>query len=151
MHVFADTVISEEEVRKKFESVAGSAGTGSSRKLSFDATCNPQKFFLSGIPVTPPAAAEVAILKRSGGAEVVLRLMWGPLPAPFPRALALVGVLLGVLLAWLSDGSAGVLATASLIALLPVAALLYQQAGERRLQSQLGESLGVPRFQPKPH
>ena len=148
MHVHADTSISESEIRNKFESVRGAAG---SRELRFETKRNPPKFFLDGLPVTPPAAAEVAILERSGGSEVVLRLMWGPLPAPFPRALALTGVLLGAALAYLSDGSAAVLAVASLIALLPVAALLYQQAGERRLQSQLGELLGVARFLPKPH
>ncbi len=77
--------------------------------------------------------------------------MWGPLPAPFPRALALSGLLLGLGLAYLSDGSATTIAAAVLIVLLPIAALLYQKAGERRLQSQLGEILGVTRFVPKPH
>lgn len=151
MHVYADTRISEEEVRSKFESVSRGAATDSSRKLSYETGRNPPKFFLSGLPVTPPAAAEVAILTRSGGAEVVLRLMWGPLPAPFPRALALAGLLLGLGLALFANGSAGMLAAAFLVSMLPVAALLYQKAGERRLQSQLGDLLGVTRFLPKPH
>ena len=77
--------------------------------------------------------------------------MWGPLPAPFPRALAGAGLLLGLLLTIFTDRSPGVWALAILVAVLPVAALLYQQRGEQALQSQLSRLLDDAQFTPKPH
>lgn len=123
----------------------------SSRRLLYAMNRTPPKFFLSGAPVTPPAAAEVAVNEASGGAEVVIRLMWGPLPAPFPRALAGAGLLLGLLIAIFSDRSPGAWALAVLVTVLPGVALLYQQNGERELQSQLSRLLDGARFTPKPH
>jgi hypothetical protein len=140
-------------VRTRFEASVKSRRENStpSRQLLYALDRRPPKFFLAGAPVTPPAAAEVAILEQSGGAEVVLRLMWGPLPAPFPRALAGAGLLLGLLLAIFTDRSPGVWVLAFLVAILPGAALLYQQRGEQELQLQLSRLLDGARFTPKPH
>jgi hypothetical protein len=59
--------------------------------------------------------------------------------------------LLGLLIGILSDRSTGVWALAALVAVLPVVALLYQQEGERELQSQLSRLLDGARFTAKPH
>lgn len=153
MHVHTKTALTPDTVRARFETMgkSGRESTTSSRGLHYEMDRRPPKFFLAGVPVTPPAAAEVAILEQSGGAEVVLRLMWGPLPAPFPRALAGAGLLLGLLIAIFSDRSPGVWVLAALVAVLPGAALLYQQRGEGELQSQLSRLLDGARFTPKPH
>ena len=153
MHVQTKTSMTPEKVKARFEASVNSRpeNTTSPRKLLYSRDRTPPKFFLAGAPVTQPAAAEVAILEQSGGAEVVLRLMWGPLPAPFPRALAGGGVLLGILLAIFSDRSIAPWAAAVLVVVLPGAALLYQQKGERELQSRLSRLLDGATFTPKPH
>jgi hypothetical protein len=153
MHVHTKTALTPGTVRARFEASEKSAREKdtSSRQLLYAKDRTPPKFFLAGAPVTPPAAAEVAILEQSGGAEVVLRLMWGSLPAPFPRVLAGAGLLLGLLLAIFTDRSPGVWVLAFLVAILPGAALLYQQRGERELQSQLSRLLDGVRFTSKPH
>lgn len=153
MHVHTKTTLTPDAVRLRFESSGkvGRVKSTSSRELLYAKDRTPPKFFLAGAPVTPPAAAEVAILEQSGGAEVVLRLMWGPLPAPFPRALAGAGLLLGLLLAIFSDRTAAAWGLAALVAVLPGAALLYQQRGERELQAQLSRLLDGARFTPRPH
>jgi|GEM_PF-1911765 len=153
MHVHTKTTLTPEKVQSRFEA----SGTSdrekptTSRQLFYVNDRTPPKFFLAGASMTPAAAAEVAIHGESGGAEVVLRLMWGPLPAPFPRALAGAGLLLGLLLAIFTDCSPGVWVLACLVAILPGAALLYQQNGERELQSQLSRLLDGARFTAKPH
>lgn len=153
MHVHTKTTLTPKKVQARFET-SGEVGrekSASSRELLYAVDRMPPKFFLAGAPVTPPAAAEVAILEQSGGAEVVLRLMWGPLPAPFPRALAGAGLLLGLLIAIFSDRSIGAWVVAALVVVLPGVALLYQQRGERELQSQLSRLLDGARFTRKPH
>lgn len=153
MHVHTKTALTPKKVQAKFETFGevGREKPSPSRQLLYAMDRMPPKFFLAGAPVTPPAAAEVAINEQSGSAEVVLRLMWGPLPAPFPRALAGAGLLLGLLIAIFSDRSAGAWALAVLVAVLPGAALLYQQRGERELQARLSGLLDGARFTPKPH
>ena len=153
MHVHTKTELTPKKVQARFESSGevGGDNSTSSRQLLYAGNRIPPKFFLAGSPITPPAAAEVAVTGASGGAEVVLRLMWGPLPAPFPRVLAGGGLLLGLLIAIISDRSAGAWVLAALVAVLPGAALLYQQQGERELQSQLSRLLDGARFTPKPH
>ncbi len=153
MHVHTKTALTPKKVQARFET-SGEVDrekTAPSRQLLYARNRMPPKFFLAGSPITPPAAAEVAISEQSGGAEVVLRLMWGPLPAPFPRALAGGGLLLGLLIAVFSDRSAGAWALGALVAVLPGLALLYQQNGERELQSQLSRLLDGAKFTPKPH
>lgn len=153
MHVQAKTVLSPQKVRARFEAQRKMAPkiTSSGRRLIYAANRKPPKFFLNGAPVLPPAAAEVSLAEQAGGTDVVLRLMWGPLPAPFPRALAGVGAVLGVLIAFFSDRSMGAWLIAGAVALLPVLVLLYQKRGELELQSQLAEMLDGTRFSPKPH
>jgi hypothetical protein len=153
MHVHTKTALTPKKVQARFETSVeiGREKSTSSGKLLYAKDRTPPKFFLAGAPVTPPAAAEVAILEHSGGAEVVLRLMWGPLPAPFPRALAGAGLLFGLLIAIFSDRSIGAWVVAALVVVLPGVALLYQQQGERELQSQLSRLLDGARFTPKPH
>jgi hypothetical protein len=152
MHVHATTPISPDEVKERFEAAAEVADqeSCSTRWLRYAQDRRPPKFFLSSVPVTLPAAAEVAVNPDGHGTHVVLRLMWGPLPAPFPRAVAAAGILLGLLVWIVADRSMGSGIMASLI-LLPLAALLYQRRGERELQAQLSRILGVQTFEPKPH
>ncbi|HKC92989.1 MAG TPA: hypothetical protein VKB81_03110 [Nitrospira sp.] len=153
MHVHATTPISPDEVKKRFEAAAEVADqeSCSTRWLRYAQDRRPPKFFLSSVPVTLPAAAEVAVNPDGHGTHVVLRLMWGPLPAPFPRAVAAAGILLGLLVWIVADRSMGSGIIASLLILLPLAALLYQRRGERELQAQLSRILGVQTFEPKPH
>ena len=149
----AKTALTPKKAQARFETSAeiGRVQSTSSGKLFYAKDRTPPKFFLAGAPVTPPAAAEVAINEQSGGAEVVLRLMWGPLPAPFPRALAGAGLLLGLLIAIFSDRTVAAWALAALVAVLPGLMLRYQQHGEQELQSQLSVLLDGARFTPKPH
>ncbi len=153
MHVHTKTTLPPDTVRARFEASGKSERKDPTplRQLLYAKDRTPHKFFLAGAPVTPRAAAEVSISEQTGGAEVVLRLMWGPFPAPFPRALAGAGLLLGLLITILSDRSTGVWVLAALVAVLPVVALLYQQRGERELQSQLSSLLDGARFTAKPH
>ena len=153
MHVHATTPISPDEVKLRFEAAAEVADqeSCSTRWLRYAQDRRPPKFFLSSVPVTLPAAAEVAVNPDGHGTHVVLRLMWGPLPAPFPRAVAAAGILLGLLVWIVADRSMGSGIIASLLILLPLAALLYQRRGERELQAQLSRILGVQTFEPKPH
>lgn len=153
MHVYAKTTLTADKVRAKFEAIekADVENSTGSREILYAMDRRPPKFFLAGAPVTPLAAAEVAVNEASGGTEVVLRLMWGPLPAPFPRALAGAGLLVGLLLAIFSDRSTGVWVLVFLSAILPATALLYQQKGEQELQSELSRLLDGATFTPKPH
>ena len=153
MHVHTETTFSADQVKAKFEAIQEVEGpcTGSSHTLRYGSMRTPPKFFLIGAPVTLPAAAEVSVNPRPQGANVVLRLMWGPLPAPFPRAVAAGGALLGLLIVLFSDRTVGDWVLATLIALLPLAALMYQLRGERELQTQLSRILGGKTFIPKPH
>ena len=153
MHVHASTTITPMEVKSRFESIATEPRdmSGSDGMLTYSANREPPKFFLKSSPLTLPAAAEVAINEHPGGANVVLRLMWGPLPAPFPRALAAIGMLLGLLLAVNAGDSTIALGVACVIALFPIAVLLYQKMGEQHLKARLGELLGGADFVAKPH
>lgn len=150
MHVHTLTTLSPQAVTTRFEAAGDtrSQPSGAARRLIYAKDRTPPKFFLTGMPLTPPAAAEVSVTGRSGGTDVVLRLMWGPLPAPFPRALAGIAVLLALLIVLLSDGD---WLPAACAMLLPVAALLYQRKGERELQSQLSAMLDGVKFTPRPH
>lgn len=135
-------------VKAKFENL----GTPSARSRLIYATDRyPPKFFVTGVPVTPPPAAEVSLSRQPGGTEVVLRLMWGPLPAPFPRALAGASILLAVLIALVAGHSAFAWFAAGLLGAMPLLALLYQRRGERVLQQQLSGVLDGASFVPKPH
>jgi hypothetical protein len=131
MHVHTHTPLSPDQIRDRFD--AASAGAGG-RRLDYVDVRTPPKFFLRGLPVVPPAAAEVWVDEKGSGSEVVLRLMWGPLPAPFPRAVAGVGLLLAVLLLAFAPGT---WVLAALCLALPLGALLYQREGEQSLQSRL--------------
>lgn len=150
MHVHAVTVLPLETVRARFAE-AGRADTGSSPCLIYANDRTPPKFFLLGAPVIPPASAEVSVTGRSDGTDVVLRLMWGPLPAPFPRALAVTGIVLGLLILLRSDNATGNWWIASLLILMPLTAMLHQLRGERELQRQLSRMLDGATFTPRPH
>ena len=150
MHVHATTTLSAETIKARFGQV-GSGDSASAAPLIYAGERRPPKFFLPRMPVTPPAAAEVSITEKSSGADVVLRLMWGPLPAPFPRALAGIGLVLGLLILVLSDRAVGSWLLAAVFIVAPVTALLYQRQGERVLQSSLSNMLDGATFRPKPH
>lgn len=145
MHVAALSPHSRAEVVDRCAGLAASPGSG---RLRYAAERRPPKFFLRGLPLVPPAAAEIALDSVASGTDVVLRLMWGALPAPFPRAMAAVAVLLALAGLWLAP-SLGWLWL--LLAALPLALLLYQRTGERRLQRQLAELLEADGFVPRAH
>lgn len=148
MHVKADTSLAPADIESRFAGVAALPGA---RVLRYDPTRTPPKFFLSGLPLTLPAAAESALHAGNGGTEVVLRLMWGPLPAPFPRVVAAVGVILALGILAFSARTAVDWMFAAVIGGLPLVMLAYQRAGERALQARLAEVLGSAPFVPKPH
>ncbi len=142
MHVATYTSLRTEQL----DSVFRSLGSGITSDVSFHAERAPPKFFLKHLPGTMAPAAELDIQRQSGGSTVVLRLMWGALPAPFPRALVGVGLLGAIGL--LSIGSTGFLALllAGLLAVVPTLALVYQKRGEARLQATLADLIGSKGF-----
>ena len=120
--------------------------------LRYEADRSPPKFFLSQAPITLPAAAEVAeIVDEGEHASVVLRLMWGPLPAPFPRALFAAALIVAIGLLIATPDSIGVAGIALLLAGAPGLALWMQQRGEENLQHRLGALLGDVPFRPQAH
>ena len=142
MHVTTHTSLRPEQL----DSVFRSLGSGIAGDVSFDAERAPPKFFLKHLPVTMAPSAELDVQRQSAGSTVVLRLMWGALPAPFPRALFGVGLLGAIGL--LSTGSTGFLTLlrAGLLAGLPTLALVYQKRGEARLQTTLANLIGSKGF-----
>ncbi len=59
--------------------------TAAPQMLRCELERQPPKVFLSEDGVPFPPAAELRIDPLAEGSHVTLRLMWGPLPAPFPR------------------------------------------------------------------
>ena len=152
MHVRADSSLPAEEVRARLAGLGTRAGTSvDARALALDSNRQPAKLFLRSVPLMVPPAAEIHLKDTDSGSAVVLRLMWGPLPAPFPRAVAALGVLLALGVLIVSGGSASTVFVALVLAGLPAAALLLQRRGERRIQSELARTLGVNAFQPVAH
>lgn len=145
MHVAALSPHSRAEVVDRCAGLAGPPGGG---PLRYVAERRPPKFFLRGLPLVPPAAAEVALDNVGNGTDVVLRLMWGPLPAPFPRAVAVAAVLLALTGLWFAPALGWLWL---LLAALAVALLLHQRSGERRLQRHLAELLEADGFVPRAH
>ncbi len=147
MHVATYTSLRPEQVNSAFQSLGAGDGSG----LSFHAGRSPPKFFLKRLPVTLPAAAEVDVQRQAGGSTVVLRLMWGPLPAPFPRALAGAGLLGGIALVAVGSPGVPMLILGSLLALLPALMLAWQKRGEMRLQAVLAGLIGSNGFLAQAH
>ena len=152
MHVVADTSLAPSQVLAKLGGLRSPSGESPDHLagLRLEADRQPPKLFLAGSPITFPTAAELAVAEQAAGAEVVLRLMWGPLPAPFPRALAGAGLLLGGGVVALAPVSGLAWVVGLLLAGAPALALAYQAQGERRLQATLSQVLGAP-FRSKPH
>lgn len=151
MHVRADTGLSMEEVQARLAGIGKIGSPAEAPGVSLDASRTPPKLFLESPSVTLPPAAEVALRPGAAGTSVVLRLMWGPLPAPLPRAVAAAGVLLALLVFALAPLSVVAVAAALLLAGAPVAALLHQRRGERRLQHEMSRLPGGPAFHPEAH
>ena len=74
-----------------------------------------------------------------------------PIPAPFPPALAGIGLSVGILILMFSGRTPIAWCLAALFSLVPIAGLLYQRGSERELQSQLSTRLGGVPFKPRPH
>jgi hypothetical protein len=152
MHVIARSGISPETVWARIESACLKPDESASRRhLIREPQSQPPKLALTGTAITFFPSAEVAVNATKAGSEVVLRLMWGPLPAPFPRVMAALGLAVGIATATLSGGDASELLVALLIVLLPGVALIHQRHGEREIQSRLSALLDNIRFEPKPH
>ncbi|MEM6709712.1 MAG: hypothetical protein AAF648_13095 [Pseudomonadota bacterium] len=155
MHVRTQTRLNESQLMEHFEALATTDG------LDFVATRSPPKFWLRRFPGTLPAAAEVAIHADSetegetanteSVTELVLRLMWGPLPAPFPRAVALTGLLAAAALLLFSDRGAADWVLAAIFTVIPGVCLFYQRAGEQELQAMVRSALESTPFEPKAH
>jgi hypothetical protein len=152
MHVRADSPIPAEEIRARLAGLAQRGVTAAApHAIALDSSRRPEKLFLRSFVLTIPPAAEIALQETEAGSSVVLRLMWGPLPAPFPRVVAAIGVLLAVAVLIFGGGTAWANVGAVILAGLPIAALLLQRRGERRLQSELTRTLGVGAFRPVAH
>ncbi|MEM1436849.1 MAG: hypothetical protein AAGG11_22575 [Pseudomonadota bacterium] len=141
MQVGAETGFPEAELKQKLIDAVGDG-------LEFAADRQPPKFWLRRFPGTFPAAAEVTILSRGARSEVVLRLMWGPLPALVPRAGAAAGLLAGLTALILGGFGLADLLLAAILVIIPGSGLLYQRAGEQELMSKLARCLGVEAFVP---
>ena len=141
-----------EEVRARLAALeqpdrsVASSGAG---RVVLDAGRRPPKVFLQGFTLGVPPAAEIELEKTESGTAIVLRLMWGPLPAPFPRAATAIGVLLATALLGAAGPSVAAVLGALCLAGLPIAALERQRRGERRIQADLREALGSDAFSPE--
>ena len=153
MHVAAEVDLSPDQVHARIRNASerGLGASISAGRLRLEVGRRPLKLFLDRFPATLPTAAELAVRVAPSGSRVILRLMWGPLPAPFPRVVAALGVLLGLatLAAW--PASAPARATAAFVAGAPTLALIYQSRGEKHLQAALGQVLGGATFSSQPH
>ena len=149
MHVRSTTRLSGEAVHERFQQRFGESA--SQAGLVYVAERTPPKFFLGSEKRPLPPAAEVSVSERQDGSDVTLRLMAGPLPAPFPRAVAVLGVLLGVACLFASSGATVGAAVGVLLAGAPLLWLYRQRRGERSLQTQLRQSLEGSAFEPVAH
>jgi len=150
MHVHTVSPLSAESVRARFDEI-GTQSPGLPAPLVYAKDRMKPKFFLRKVPFLLSAAAEVSLTRTSDGTEVVLRLMWGPFPAPVPRALVGIGLFFGILTLTLSQRTTGAWALSMLFIFLPLAALHHQQEGEKELQTRLSSMLDSEPFTPKPH
>ena len=137
MHKKTSTPLSVSVVKDKLAEAANI----NDNHLRFDAKRTPPKLFLTNSFLTFPPAAEVKVNDEQDGSEVILRLMWGPLPAPFPRAMAAVGVLAGILYYYFTEGSFANTMIATALAGIPLLWVLFQQRGEGTLQRTLSKHL----------
>ncbi len=149
MHVHTLTPLPVDEVMHRF--CKANNQTDDARRMSFVMQRTPPKIFLGEALLAPRPAAEIAVRSQKQGAEVVLRLMWGPLPAPFPRALAAAGIMLALLILVAFQTTAIAVAAASMFVLLPMIALAYQRQGEYELQARLSAMLDGATFSPARH
>ena len=150
MHVHAVTALSPETVRARLESLGKYHLDllDLSIPLRYAPDWTPSKLFVTDRSLTHSAAAEVSVGRHALGAEIVLRLMWGPLPAPFPRALVGVAGLIALLILVFSDRSPGDWLLAVLVVIPTIVVLHQQQRGERELQQQLSGVLNGATFLP---
>ena len=151
MHVSTETPLSEAELMERLEAVANDG-------LAFKPTRTPPKLWLHRFPGTLPAAAEVAVhaatdpaSEQPSPSELVLRLMWGPIPAPFPRVVAALGLLCGLAILIFSHRGPPDWALAAIFTVIPGVTLWYQRAGEQELQAKLEQALDAPPFRAKAH
>src|SRR5262245_42989373 len=86
MHVRADSSLPAAEVRVRLAGIEKRAGASADTRLAMDSNRRPAKLFLQSAALIFRPAAEIHLNETEAGSAVVLRLMWGPLPAPFPRA-----------------------------------------------------------------
>jgi len=149
MHVHTAVEADPAQVRAVFRQASDSSGTANIT-LSFDDARTPPKFRVAGGAFGVAPSAELMFDEQRGRVDVILRLMWGPLPAPFPRAVALVGVLAGAALT-ISTQAPWALAAGLGLALAPLWALFRQRRGERELQTRIAGIMGAAPFVPRPH
>ena len=137
MHKKTNTPLSTSSVNDKL----AEAAKVTDNHLRFDAERTPPKLFLTNSFLTFPPAAEVKVNEEKNGSEVILRLMWGPLPAPFPRAVAATGVVVAVLFYFLSSSSLTNTLVSVALGGIPLLWFLFQQRGEHALQKTLSKHL----------
>jgi hypothetical protein len=152
MHVHTEINLPKEQVASRFEQMTLKPELlKSKRLLHYEIHRNPPKMFVEGLRLTLPPAAEVAVNDVANGSEVVLRLMWGPLPAPFPRCLAIAGIVAGALLLAFAELTVVTWIAFMLVTLIPLTALYWQKTGEENLKSVLSAVLDGASFTAKPH
>ncbi len=147
MHVAAQSHLSPEQLNERFRSET----LRSTCHVDYQSERQPPKFFLQGAVPTPAPAAEVHVEATDAGSNIVLRLMWGPLPAPFPRALAVICLLAAIAMPAVIGITVASISVAAVLGGLPLAALAYQKVGERRLTNRLSEISSATAFAAVPH
>lgn len=148
MHVRAESPLDLNEVQRRLTRLA--AGPHGEPSLRLEAARVVPKFFLRAPCLVFSPAAEARVEKNEGGTAIVLRLMWGPLPAPFPRAVAGVASLIALL--WLgAQPSLTTAAFAFAVVALPGLALVLQRRGERGLQQRIARLLEASSFEAVAH
>jgi len=113
---------------------------------------SPPKLFTTGFPLTLPATAEVSVKGVAGeGSHVVLRLMWGPFPAPFPRVVTAVGIIGGIAAIAVEPTSVMNVVAGVGAVVLSFLMLRHQMAGEERMKEKLTTLFGGAGWAPRPH
>lgn len=142
MEVEAHTTLTAPEVQARLDAlVQRCAPTTPRRTLVYQNIGGRPRLYLSGWRFSPWVTAEVAVDGYHRGAAIVLRPMWGPLPAQWLRVFCVAGlVLAAIVLVYLGRGPWHCLFAAS-AAVLPIGACIWQRLGERRLQARLAELL----------
>ena len=141
MHKITSSELSPNLARQKFIELADK----NPKMFKYDEDRNPPKIFYKNNLISFPACAEVHISPEEKGSNVILRLMWGPLPAPFSRAVALTLAVIAGLILYSSIAKNHFemidVCLSLVLVVIPCGMLFFQSQGEKIIQNSLSKYL----------